>query len=95
MQRRQALSTINKKIHHTEVNSVSYDHPRILSSDIEKTNTFASTYPSNEDLNYAEISSNRNLVSDHDQWTSERTSTSSAPPTEYSSESQVLYLAKE
>ncbi|KAK1392857.1 U-box domain-containing protein 35 [Heracleum sosnowskyi] len=58
MQRRQALSTINKKFHHTKVNSV-------------------------------KVSSNRNLVSDHDQWTSERTSTSSAPPTENSSESQV------
>lgn len=95
MQRRQALSTINQTFHHTKVHSVNYDHSRILSSDVEKTNTTVSTYPSNEDLDDAEVSIDRNLVTDYDQWTSERTSTSSAPPTEYSSNSQVLYLAKE
>ncbi|XP_074379530.1 U-box domain-containing protein 35-like isoform X1 [Apium graveolens] len=89
MQRRQALSTINHKFHYTKVSSIRYDHPRIVSSDIEKTNKFVSPYPSNEDLDYAKVSSNRNLVSDHDQWTSRRSSTSSALPTEYSSESQV------
>lgn len=91
MQRRQALSTIDQTFHHTKAKSVSYDHLRILYPDIEKISKFGTAYPSNEDLDYAEVSSNRNLDTDCDQWTSERTSTSSAPATEYSSESQVYH----
>ncbi|XP_063944986.1 U-box domain-containing protein 35 isoform X2 [Daucus carota subsp. sativus] len=89
IQRCQALSTINQTFHYTKAKSVSYDHSRILYPDIEKTSKFGTAYPSNEDLGYAEVSSNRNLDTDCDQWTSERTSTSSAPATEYSSENQV------
>lgn len=92
MQRRQALSTVNQTFYHTKANSVNYDHSRNVSFNIERTNKFASARPSYEDLDYAEVSSNRHLVTDSNQFRSEQASTSSAPPIEYSSESQVLYL---
>ncbi|KAK1366696.1 U-box domain-containing protein 35-like [Heracleum sosnowskyi] len=89
MQRLQALSTVNQTFYHTKANSFNYDHSRKVSFDIERTNKFASARPSYEDLDYAEISSNRHLVTDSNQLTSDQASTSSAPPIEYSSESQV------
>ncbi|KAL8096033.1 U-box domain-containing protein 35-like isoform X2 [Apium graveolens] len=89
MQRRQALSTVNQTFYHTKANSVNYDHSRNVSFDIERTDKFASARPSYEDLDYAEVSSNRHLVTDSNQLRSDQASTSSASPVEYSSESQV------
>lgn len=95
VQRRQALSTVNQTIYHTKANSVNYDHSRNSSFDIDRTNKFVSARPSYEDLDYAEVSSNRHLMTDSHHLMSEQASTSSAPQREFSSESQVLYHSKE
>ncbi|XP_017258655.1 U-box domain-containing protein 35 isoform X1 [Daucus carota subsp. sativus] len=89
MQRLQALSTVNQTFYHTKANSVNFDHSRNVSFDTERTSKFASSRPSYEDLDYAELSSSRHLVTDSNQLTSEQASTSSAPPIKYSSESEV------
>ena len=95
MQRLQALSTVNQTFYHTKANSVNFDHSRNVSFDTERTSKFASSHPSYEDLDYAELSSSRHLVTDSNQLTSEQASTSSAPPIKYSSESEVVYHFKE